>query len=539
MAMLAIGMLMSINLSAQSDSTATAEFDSLYSRAITLDQAQLYGQCQEELVKAIDIAQAAQLEKQHINTLITLAELKRKTQQFSEGIEVIQGIKGSDKYQELHVRKLGRLAALIHEKPYPPAYNKIDTLKRILKVALELSLLHNLENEEAQLRNELGLLMCRHGEVDEGMANLLRATNILEKLDEKGAYIDVLANLFEWYVRVEDFHKTDSIAPILLKGIEVDSSYTRRASVYNRLWHLSDVKGDELEAAKWKILEQDAHVEFEKVLSDKRLGAFRVLQETQKFQQKARAAEFESLKKESTLKRNEARLRTLTIYLSVLTVLVLGVGVLLYRERRLKQKMKALNEELKVASEKYQMLMLESNHRIKNNLQMIISMLQFAGKDVDASNTRVLRKMSGKIQTISALHKHLYADVHNEKVLLKTYFDEIIDVYKGMSAQPLEVVAKFDVVRIRSERIIYFGLIFNELLANTLEHNMAKVKKVNVSVEEQNGVCVFTYHDSSRYDSNGRAGMGLGLITQLIQRVRGRQYQFNPGNGEHKFQFDV
>lgn len=528
----AIGMLLSLNLSAKTDSVATAEFDSLYSRAITLDQAQLYGEFQEELIKAIDFAEAGHLQEQHIKALITLAELKRKTQRFNEGIDIIRSIKGSEQYQAQHVRKLGRLAALIHENTYPPGYHQEDTVMGILRVALELASLSNLESEEAQLRNELGLLKARQGDVKAGMIELSKAANIFERLGEQGGYLDVLGNLMERYINAGDFHKADSIATILLKGIEGDDSYNRRTAVYNRLHLLAVVRGNELEAAEWKVLASNANVEFEKVLHDKRLAAFRILQETQKFQQKAREAELENVRKESQLK-------TLTIYLSILAALVFGVGILLYRERRLKRKMKALNEELKVASEKYQMLMLESNHRIKNNLQMIISMLQFAGKDVDASNTRVLRKMSGKIQTISALHKHLYADVHNEKVLLKTYFDEIIDIYKGMSAQPLEVGARFDAVQIRSERIIYFGLIFNELLANTLEHNVADVKKVKVSVVEQNGVCAFAYHDSSKYQSNSKSGMGLGLITQLIQRVRGRDYQFNPKNGEHKFQFDV
>lgn len=170
---------------------------------------------------------------------------------------------------------------------------------------------------------------------------------------------------------------------------------------------------------------------------------------------------------------------------------------------------------------------------------MIISMLEYTGKDVSPENTRALKRMSGKIHTISALHKHLYADVHNARVDLAIYFNEIITLYTDLSAGNLTVHNHFVEVGIQSERLVYFGLIFNEMLSNTMEHKVADQKQVYVNTTKHEEGYYFEYRDDSVYTNEGQEGTGMLLIRQLISRIGGQNLQFDPMTGTYKFQFDA
>jgi len=181
------------------------------------------------------------------------------------------------------------------------------------------------------------------------------------------------------------------------------------------------------------------------------------------------------------------------------------------------------------------MLVTESNHRIKNNLQMILSMLDYTSQDVSSNSTKTLENISGKIQTISALHRHLNFDNHNEKVSIAVYFKEVIEHYQSMQSSPLILEEEYDEISVKSERIIYLGLILNELLSNTIEH--ATKKNIKISVRNEELQCHFSYEDGSTLPSNLEGGLGIQLVHELVERLDGIELKINKQLGQFQFKF--
>jgi len=151
---------------------------------------------------------------------------------------------------------------------------------------------------------------------------------------------------------------------------------------------------------------------------------------------------------------------------------------------------------------------------------------------------RFVQNISTKIQTISALHKHLYLDVHNGLVDLDAFFAEVTAHYQGIGIK-YKMNQEIAAVSILGERIVYFGLILNEMLANTLEHGHPNGGTLTIKVEPQNNGYLFSYCDHSLHVENKGEGIGIRLIEQLVNRVSGKNYSLDKTTGTYQFYFEA
>ena len=267
------------------------------------------------------------------------------------------------------------------------------------------------------------------------------------------------------------------------------------------------------------------------------MTSFQALFETEKFQKQAVGSDLKAIQKEKELQLESNKSKNLLYSLLALLIIFSFVGFIYFRERKLKNQVKQINDDLNISNENYQLLMIESNHRIKNNLQMVISMLEYASDDVRETGPVALKRISSKIHTISSLHKHLYSDVHNELVDISVYFNEIINSYKTITSGRINPEKSIEPIRIKSERIVYFGLVFNELIANTIEHSQFTESSIRIEITQIEDGYLFHYSDGSVHDEKSAPGTGSLLITQLIKRVRGKKLEINKSTGTYQFTF--
>jgi len=77
------------------------------------------------------------------------------------------------------------------------------------------------------------------------------------------------------------------------------------------------------------------------------------------------------------------------------------------------------------------------------------------------------------------------------------------------------------------------------MLTNTMEHNKNKNKVVHISITQKQEKQIFTYVDNSPHNQQHNDGLGNLLITQLINRIGGKNFIFEAETGKYKFEFDV
>lgn len=499
-----------------------------YSRAIDYSVVSLYSECIDELSKAYQIADENHWLEQKIEVGILLAEMKRKTSDFEEGLSILKGLDSTILFPKYHIKKLGRIAAIYNGITSESHTNLVytDSVFLYLDSALAIAEKQHLSSEQAGLYNELGYTLGSFN-IDSSLLYLNKAADLFYALGDKANYVVSKTNIFRTYALQKDIEKATPIVKELIEitndesfnSLEVELEFYRTLTFY--YLNLNDT----LNFNKWSVEKYRITAEILKNSSTDKLNSFRALYETKRY--KDQIAE-----KAKELEKEVSRRKELILYFTIVLLLGIGITFLLLRERKLKQKVKKANE-------RYQMLLVESNHRIKNNLQMIISMLEFSSKESDLQSALAFKRMSGKVQTIGALHKLLYLNVHNEKVDLKSYFEEVLELYQSINKNNVQVSLNIATVAIESEQIIYFGLIFNEMLSNSLEHNKSDLINIQLTIQREKNAYRFSYQDFSEFDSNYTEGTGIKLIQKLIGRIGAKQFELDRNSGSYNFKFYV
>jgi two-component sensor histidine kinase len=499
------------------------KFDFHYSNSIELNKLSNYSESIKELEKAIAIAHKNNWEKKYLDTSITLGEMMRRTADQKKGLEILYKLTRTKKYIKLHVRKLGRIAALYAESQKKITDFPSDSIKKYLGIALKLAKENRFYAEEASLCNELGFFKMQNENLEEAKPLLLRSANLFKEVKDDNNYVVVMCHLLAIAVREEKIREADLMIKELLDIVKNNNWYGVQQTLYKNIASRYLKMNDSISYYKWMLKEKDAGHKVLEQRNNQKMSDYRVAYDTEKF--KVQATESEKKSKEQRRNNN-----ILLVFTSISLVLMIVIAKLFVKKKK-------MAKSLEISNEKFQMLMVESNHRIKNNLQMILSMVDYSTDKATKSETHALNKISGKIQTISVLHKHLYIDVHNEHVSIGIYFEEIIRLYSIMNPNSLHIIKNIYPVKINSERIVYFGLILNELLANTIEHNLSEIKIVSISIKLMPNHFIFEYNDNSPHEESLVEGKGSILLNQLIKRVKGVNYHLDKKAGNHKFEF--
>jgi len=181
------------------------------------------------------------------------------------------------------------------------------------------------------------------------------------------------------------------------------------------------------------------------------------------------------------------------------------------RERELAGRaMRAREWELKrrtMLLEQREVLLREVHHRVKNNMQVVSSMLRMEVRSAaDPETRRILQDNQRRVQAVALLHDLLYRSADLATVDLGEYVGRIagyLSVFFGLRGRPVRIVTELDTVPVRFEQALPAGLLMSELLSNSLKHVFPDGPggEVRISVRELPGGAVLLEV----------AGNGIGL----------------------------
>ncbi len=194
---------------------------------------------------------------------------------------------------------------------------------------------------------------------------------------------------------------------------------------------------------------------------------------------------------------------------------------------------KRADEELEASLREKQALLREVHHRVKNNLQVITSLLRLeAGRSEGGASLRVLKDMQGRILSMALLHETLYRSGEFGRVELETYVRQLsMQLFRahGSESGGANLVLDLSPVRVDIDQAIPCGLLVSEMLTNSLKHGFTGGRggEVLVSVRTEgekqvrlevsdNGVGLPVDFEARREKS-----LGMKLMTDLARQLGG------------------
>lgn len=210
-----------------------------------------------------------------------------------------------------------------------------------------------------------------------------------------------------------------------------------------------------------------------------------------------------------------------------------------------------LNEKrLRDALEQKELLLKEVHHRVKNNLQVIHSLLDLqAIKSTNSELVGMLRESQNRIRSMALIHQTLYQSHDFAQVDFQRFLDELLPRLTQAYASPSSVVSTHvnaHDVKLPINEAIPCGLIVNELVSNALKHGFTEQQngKIVVDIRElEDRQVVLTVSDDGKgipqeLDLAHTGSLGLQLVTLLTQQLHGQLdiQRTNPTQFSMRFQ---
>jgi two-component sensor histidine kinase len=203
-------------------------------------------------------------------------------------------------------------------------------------------------------------------------------------------------------------------------------------------------------------------------------------------------------------------------------------------------RLRALQEMLRAALREKEALLNEVHHRVKNNLQLINSLLRLAaGRSGQPETQVVLKEMQARIRSVALLHETLYRSGSYARIKLADYLRQIAThLFRAQNADPGVVRLGLELapVEVVTDQAIPCGLIVNELVTNSLKHAFPGGAHGEVRIELRqaaNGEVRLRVSDTgvglpADFDLSRSKSLGLRLVSDLAKQLLGT-LEIGPG----------
>ncbi len=190
-------------------------------------------------------------------------------------------------------------------------------------------------------------------------------------------------------------------------------------------------------------------------------------------------------------------------------------------------------EQIRASLREKEILLKEVHHRVKNNLQVIASLLSLQSEYlVDPRDIAMLEDMKNRVRSIAAIHEMLYGSTNLSRIDFAGYLNSIakdLMSFYSQSANRIQLNIRSEPIILDITQAVPCGLIVNELLTNTFKHAFPDNRSgaIEVAFHCHDERCVLEISDNGvglpeNLDPQNSTSMGLQLLTLLVQQIKGK-----------------
>lgn len=303
---------------------------------------------------------------------------------------------------------------------------------------------------------------------------------------------------------------------------------------YDSAWYYLN-KGYQTELQDLHQANNDKIVEVEKRYQDE--------QKTQKIEDQARIIGVEQSRKKWLMGLSSV----VILFATMLTYFYIRLRAVNKKTKQQALAITQVNQELS-ASLKHQITLRgEVHHRVKNNLQVIISLLELQSEDIeDEKALKSLKTMSNRIYSMAAIHEMLYQKQGTRLINLLEYTKNLCNHFSNITTKHNQPIFDINIDDrfLNLETLMPLGMILNELLTNSIKYanSIENRLQIGISLQAKADGYSIIYRDNGPGFPKGKlvereGGLGTYLLKSMSRQLNGNLVSRNDNGAVYEIFF--
>jgi two-component system, sensor histidine kinase PdtaS len=383
--------------------------------------------------------------------------------------------------------------------------------------------------------NNRGNSLKRLGQYSEALIDYENVLKLSKQTNYRNAYATVTANLGEINLLTGNYQEALKYQLQTVKFQEQDNDLSNLTENYGHVSTIYEKLGNYPLALEYQKKARIMRDSTAKIESDKTMSSL--------------LAKYDSEKKENTIAAQKTQLsqQRLVQWLSIgVAVLLLGFLLFGYKSYSIRTN---TNKLLQAKNKQNELLLQEIHHRVKNNLELVKSLISLQSEQIeDAATKDAMVASQNRVQSMGIIHQKLYQGKNLGNVEMKDYFlnlgEGILDTFN--LENKIKIECAMEHLELDIDTAIPIGLIVNELLTNALKYAFPEKKSGHISIslsKTAQETLTLQVADNGIGKTKGLApkgtGFGLQLIKLLTQQLNGEMTEDTANGTSILFHFKL
>ncbi len=203
---------------------------------------------------------------------------------------------------------------------------------------------------------------------------------------------------------------------------------------------------------------------------------------------------------------------------------------------------KTKEEQIKKSLKEKEVLLKEIHHRVKNNMQIISSLLNLQAMNIQEEDIKqILNQCRSRIKAMSLVHDKLYRSSSLAKINISNYIETLATHLMSINntyERNIKLHFDMDEIYFDINESIPLGLITNELISNSLKHAFPPQSLFNNTNKEPNKILIsikkgedknieLTVEDNGiglpkNFEEKSKNSLGMNLVMDLVKQIKGK-----------------
>ena len=417
----------------------------------------------------------------------------------------------------------------------------LDSLDKAAELYEEAYLLYdNLKNSRGKITalSNMGKVYFANGKYNQALESFQEVNSYYENNggnpEAKSAMYNSLANTFSKLQRYKEalFYAHKDLDFCISKQLT-----NKKQFAYETLNEIYFVKGDYKKAHEY--LKQYTNLR-DSILNENRTATIEEMNTKYETEKKEKELVKVKLEQEKEILKHKTEKQFFYGGAILLAILLLFLVWGYVSKKKINQLLSDKNSLNEAIIEQKEVMLGEVHHRVKNNLQLISSMVSLQALEIENNEASLfLDDIQKRINAIAELHQFLYQGDDVEKVNLEQYINSLVDGLKhSVKQKELQISTSIMPLYLDVKTAVPVGLIVNELVTNALKYAFKGSEKGEISVclnKQENQLILEVLDNGQGMSKEETTSFGTKMIRSLCRQLKAK-WELKSENGvKHTF----